>query len=59
MIDTGTLILAHLLLAWVALRVFNSPDLNTEPQRSKRQYKQVGPKIRPFDQDPSGKRNRA
>ncbi|RVT94043.1 hypothetical protein [Sphingomonas crocodyli] len=59
MIDTGTLILAHLLLAWAALRVFNSPDLNTEPQRSKRQFKQVGPKARPFGLDPSGKRRRA
>ncbi|TZG28863.1 hypothetical protein [Sphingomonas montanisoli] len=59
MIDTGALILAHLLLAWAAFRMFNSPDLNTEPQRSKRQFKLIGPKNRPFDQDRSGKRRRA
>jgi hypothetical protein len=56
MIDTGTLILAHLLLAFLALRIFNSPDLNVEPQRSRRLFKAVGPKPRPFGKDPRGKR---
>jgi len=44
MIDTLSLLLAHMLLGFVALRMFVNPDLNVEPIQSGRHFKQVLPK---------------
>ena len=50
MIDFASLVLAHIMLTLLALKIFNRPDLNVEPQRSQRHFKQVGPKARAFEQ---------
>ncbi len=44
MIDTLSLLLAHALLAFVAIRMLLHPDLNEEPLQSGRHFKQVLPK---------------
>ena len=44
MIDTLSLLLAHILLGFVAVRMFVNPDLNEEPIASGRHFKQVLPK---------------
>lgn len=47
MIDTLSLLLAHFLLGFVALRMFNSPYLNEEPTGTGRNFKPVLPKKQP------------
>lgn len=44
MIDTLSLLLAHFLLAFVAVKLLLHPDLNEEPIQSGRHFKQVLPK---------------
>lgn len=44
MIDTLSLLLAHFLLGFVAVRMFIHPDLNQEPIQSGRHFKQILPK---------------
>lgn len=44
MIDTLSIMLAHFLLAFVAVRLFNSPYLNEEPNASGRHFKPILPK---------------
>ena len=44
MIDTLSLLLAHFLLGFVAIRLMLHPDLNVEPTQSGRHFKQVLPK---------------
>ena len=44
MIDTLSLLLAHFLLGFVAIRMLLHPDLNEEPVRSGRHFKQILPK---------------
>lgn len=44
MIDTLSLLLAHFLLGFVAIRLVLHPDLNVEPIQSGRHFKQVLPK---------------
>jgi hypothetical protein len=41
MIDTLSLLLAHFLLGFVALRMFNHPDLNQEPTGTGRSFKPI------------------
>lgn len=43
MIDTFSILLAHGLLAFVALRMLLHPHLNEEPARSERHFKTVIP----------------
>jgi len=43
MIDTFSILLAHALLAFVAVRMLRHPYLNQEPARSERHFKQVVP----------------
>jgi len=47
MIDTLSLLLAHFLLGFVAISMFNHPDLNQEPIQSGRHFKQILPKKQP------------
>lgn len=47
MIDTLSLLLAHFLLGFVAVRVLMHPDLNAEPIQSGRHFKPVLPKKQP------------
>ncbi|WP_152663871.1 hypothetical protein [Sphingomonas sp. SRS2] len=44
MIDTLSLLLAHFLLGFVAIKLLLHPDLNEEPTQSGRHFKQVLPK---------------
>lgn len=44
MIDTLSLLLAHFLLGFVAVRMMMNPDLNEEPIGSGRQFKPILPK---------------
>ncbi|PCE44092.1 hypothetical protein [Rhizorhabdus dicambivorans] len=44
MIDTLSLLLAHFLLGFVAIRMLQHPDLNEEPIGSGRHFKPVLPK---------------
>lgn len=44
MIDTLSLLLAHFLLAFVAIKALMHPDLNEEPVQSGRHFKPVLPK---------------
>ena len=44
MIDTLSLLLAHFLLGFVAIRMFMHPDLNEEPIESGRHFKNILPK---------------
>lgn len=44
MIDTLSLLLAHLLLGFVAIKLMLRPDVNEEPVRSGRHFKQLLPK---------------
>jgi len=44
MIDTLSLLLAHFLLGFVAIRLMLSPDLNEEPIHSGRHFKSLLPK---------------
>ena len=43
MIDTLSLLLAHFMLGFVALRMFTHPDLNQEPVQSGRHFKSILP----------------
>jgi len=43
MIDTLSLLLAHFMLGFVALRLFSHPDLNQEPVQSGRHFKSILP----------------
>ncbi|ARR52056.1 hypothetical protein [Rhizorhabdus wittichii] len=47
MIDTLSLMLAHFLIAFVAVRLLLHPDLNEEPTASGRHFKPVLPKKQP------------
>lgn len=47
MIDTLSLLLAHFLLGFVAVRLLLHPDLNEEPTASGRHFKPVLPKKPP------------
>jgi hypothetical protein len=47
MIDTLSLLLAHFLLGFVAVRVLMHPDVNEEPVQSGRHFKPVLPKKQP------------
>lgn len=44
MIDTLSILLAHFLLIFVAVRIFINPDLNEEPISSGRHFKPILPK---------------
>lgn len=44
MIDTLSLLLAHFLLGFVAIKLVMHPDLNVEPIQSGRHFKQILPK---------------
>ena len=44
MIDTLSILLAHFLLGFVAIRMLNNPDLNEEPIGSGRHFKSILPK---------------
>ncbi len=44
MIDTLSLLLAHFLLGFVAIRMIMNPDLNEEPLQSGRHFKNILPK---------------
>ncbi len=47
MIDTLSLLLAHFLLGFVAVRMLLHPDLNQEPISSGRHFKNILPKKQP------------
>ncbi|MES2494780.1 MAG: hypothetical protein V4618_01580 [Pseudomonadota bacterium] len=47
MIDTLSLLLAHFLLAFVAVKVLIHPDVNEEPLQSGRHFKPILPKKPP------------
>ncbi len=44
MIDSLSLLMAHVLMFFAMLRVFDNPDLNVEPSPYGRRFKQVGKK---------------
>ena len=44
MIDTLSLLLAHFLMGFIAIRVMMSDDINVEPIQTGRQFKTVGPR---------------
>jgi hypothetical protein len=44
MIDTLSLLLAHFLLGFVAIRMLLHPDLNEEPAQSGRHFKNILPR---------------
>jgi hypothetical protein len=47
MIDTLSLLLAHFLLGFVAIRMLNNPYLNEEPSPTGRHFKPILPKKQP------------
>ena len=47
MIDTFSLLLAHFLLGFVAIRMLLHSDLNVEPTASGRHFKNILPKKQP------------
>jgi hypothetical protein len=44
MTDTLSLLLAHFLMAFIAIRILNSPDIDVEPDFDRRHFKTVGPR---------------
>ena len=47
MIDTFSLLLAHFLLGFVAIKMLLHPDLNAEPTATGRHFKNILPKKQP------------